>query len=1061
MYVELEISSHDILINQIPTGNNPTIIEFFLNNYIKLNWKGNWAAGQYNVNDVIRYNQATWVANKNTTQTPSQISTDWGLMVVDGLDGVGVTNIDLIETIDLVDYYRMYFSDGSHFDYSLKNGEKGDIGTGIDDISSDNSITGKHIIRITLTNGSWYEFTVLDGIDGYTPIKGVDYFDGITPTIGENKHWYIGAIDTGIIAEGQDGVTPIITIGENENWYINGVDSGKPSRGANGTSAYEIYVVGGGTLSEVDFNESITDIPVHIRDETIHHTIEALNLLYSAINHNHNLNDLTEKSYNSLTNKPDLSSLHTHANKEDLDNYDPDNFEPANANIQEHIADTNIHIDSSSELGEDINESTHSLLLWNGLKALKVTFARLKTWIGSLYFAFGGNTFGVKKTIGSIDNQDFGIIANNTERVTILKNGNVGIGTTNPAEKLSIKDAGTIAGNGFPLGVHADDELVYMAGFFNDRKSSTIPGLAYFGWDNGDVNIGTFNGKFFLGAGGTVSSGAAIRMTIDNLSGNVGIYTSTPKSKLQVNGGIQCGDDTAAASADKVGTIRQRDVDNKTKLEFVRNNNGTYGWEQINDKLSLDQTTPQTVLGLLQNQSTAAMESAPLSAELLTSSGWSSSDWTGDFVNGFTHTTGNTTPLTNTLAALNNTLYQITWVITNRTAGSVNITFGGVSTGAVTASGNIGNKTASTGTLSIAPTTDFNGTIVISIKRITGTYAPTYQILDSTGVSNIEIRSSLNTLNNTFIGKGAGIYNTTGSYNSAQGRNALQNNTTGYYNSAQGAYALFANTTGFQNSAQGVQALQYNTTGFQNSAQGAYALFANTTGFQNSAQGVQALQYNTTGFQNSAQGVQALQYNTTGSYNSAQGYAALLNNTTGYYNSAQGAYALFANTTGSQNSAQGAYALLANTTGFQNSAQGAYALFANTTGFQNSAQGVSAGRYLADGVTANQTSNNSVFLGYNTKSKQASQTNEIVIGANAIGNGSNTVTLGNTSVTDTYLRGLVHLNNGIQIGDNTAAASEALKGVVRYRENAGGSFYEMCMKGTDGVYRWTSIVTIQ
>ena len=31
------------------------------------------------------------------------------------------------------------------------------------------------------------------------------------------------------------------------------------------------------------------------------------------------------------------------------------------------------HVDSSSELGEDINETNHSLFLWNGLKALKVT----------------------------------------------------------------------------------------------------------------------------------------------------------------------------------------------------------------------------------------------------------------------------------------------------------------------------------------------------------------------------------------------------------------------------------------------------------------------------------------------------------------------------------------------------------------------------------------------------------------------------------------------------------------------------------------------------------------
>ena len=66
--------------------------------------------------------------------------------------------------------------------------------------------------------------------------------------------------------------------------------------------------------------------------------------------------------------------------------------------------------------------------------------------------------------------------------------------------------------------------------------------------------------------------------------------------------------------------------------------------------------------------------------------------------------------------------------------------------------------------------------------------------------------------NNLFIGGGgqssigeAGATHK-GSYNTAQGVNALQYNTTGYSNSAQGVQALYSNTTGNYNSAQGVQA---------------------------------------------------------------------------------------------------------------------------------------------------------------------------------------------------------------------------------------------------------------
>ena len=124
--------------------------------------------------------------------------------------------------------------------------------------------------------------------------------------------------------------------------------------------------------------------------------------------------------------------------------------------------------------------------------------------------------------------------------------------------------------------------------------------------------------------------------------------------------------------------------------------------------------------------------------------------------------------------------------VTNRTAGTFSITFGGVTTSSLSATGAVGIKATSTGTLSIAPTTDFNGTIVISIKQITGTYNPTYVIKDNAGNNTLEIRSGLASLNNTFIGVNAGRYNTTGKYNSAQGYASLYSLTTGSYNTAQG-----------------------------------------------------------------------------------------------------------------------------------------------------------------------------------------------------------------------------------------------------------------------------------
>ncbi|MDW8279547.1 MAG: hypothetical protein RMK17_00005 [bacterium] len=136
-----------------------------------------------------------------------------------------------------------------------------------------------------------------------------------------------------------------------------------------------------------------------------------------------------------------------------------------------------------------------------------------------------------------------------------------------------------------------------------------------------------------------------------------------------------------------------------------------------------------------------------------------------------------------------------------------------------------------------------------------------------------------------------------------------------------------------------------------------------------------------------------------GSYNTGVGLNVLLSNTTGSYNSAIGALTLYSNTTGYSNSAIGTGALYSNTTGYLNSAIGVRALDSNTTGYFNSALGVNAGRYIADGSSPNQTSNTSVYLGAETKALANGDTNEIVIGYNTTGFGSNSAAYGNSSIT--------------------------------------------------------------
>lgn len=175
---------------------------------------------------------------------------------------------------------------------------------------------------------------------------------------------------------------------------------------------------------------------------------------------------------------------------------------------------------------------------------------------------------------------------------------------------------------------------------------------------------------------------------------------------------------------------------------------------------------------------------------------------------------------------------------------------------------------------------------------------------------------------------------------------------------------------------------------------------------------------------NTSFGDYALRNNVSGSNDTAFGYGVLNLNTTGSYNTGLGTLALGANTTGSYNTAIGQEALYYNNTGYQNVAIGKSASSGNTSGYQNLSLGESAGRLIADGTAESSNANNSVFLGYDSRPSILGQTNEIVIGASSRGNGSNSVTLGNTDITKTILRG------NVGIGTETPQAKLQVVGVV-------------------------------
>ena len=243
---------------------------------------------------------------------------------------------------------------------------------------------------------------------------------------------------------------------------------------------------------------------------------------------------------------------------------------------------------------------------------------------------------------------------------------------------------------------------------------------------------------------------------------------------------------------------------------------------------------------------------------------------------------------------------------------------------------------------------------------------------------------------NIFIGGGGNSVTidddvVNGSYHTAVGVEALFSNTYGAFNTAIGYRSLYTNDTGNLNTAIGDRS-QYNSVSSNNTSAGSFSLNANTTGFGNTAIGGLSQQYNTEGIYNNSLGLSALYSNTTG------------NNNTGI---------------------------------------GVESVQFNSTGSDNIGIGHRAGKFFGS-TSPVTTCNSSVFIGNITKASANNNSNEIVIGHTAVGNGSNSVTLGNSSITKTILRG----NTLIGTTTSTFTAERLqVSGDINVYNSVGGGVY--------------------
>ena len=293
--------------------------------------------------------------------------------------------------------------------------------------------------------------------------------------------------------------------------------------------------------------------------------------------------------------------------------------------------------------------------------------------------------------------------------------------------------------------------------------------------------------------------------------------------------------------------------------------------------------------------------------------------------------------------------------------------------------------------------------------------------------------------NNTAVGAYS-LVSTTGVENSVIGAAALERNLGGNGNTAIGYYSLRNNLSGSNNTALGRNSLIIDPPGSNNTVIGASADLGATNLTNATAIGYQAKVAASNTIQLGADGTNGTTAITnvktsgtitagTVTYPNTHGQANQVLSTTG---SGTLAWATpltgdlkFISSTGT-NVGVGYGTTLGNATGTDNVALGRNALgnyYVSNSGSQNVGIGTDAGDYTTSGSrnvyvgvetgVHNQTGNDNTFVGFKASTSTGNRTNinnisnSTAIGANAVVAASNTIQLGNTSVTDVKTSGTI------------------------------------------------------
>ena len=518
-------------------------------------------------------------------------------------------------------------------------------------------------------------------------------------------------------------------------------------------------------------------------------------------------------------------------------------------------------------------------------------------------WSLSGNNLTGSELFGSANSQPVKIISNNSERMRITETGNVGIGVSDPAQKLSLgSPSGNVAIQLFSGGVNPPSPETNPSVAVNNASIGAVA------WLN-PANVLTSNDLYAQGSFSGTSASNYLQVSGFGFAVPTYAVITGIEVLIERNSPVSSTIQDNIVSLVKGGTITG---DNKATPAFWASADAdvSYGGNSV---LWGTSWTPAEVndanFGVVISASSNAVSIANIDHIGIKVYYSNDYNWTAGLDvsdNNRFKISSSSSPGTNDRLSIGldgNAKFTGRVQGQNAQADDEFITKGQLAANSWSLKGNTGTD----------PSTDFIGTTDGAILKFK--------------VNNIVSGIVDTILSNSSFGYRTLVANTFGSLNTAIGDEALASNTTGSFNTANGCEALKLNKGGIENTATGYQALGSNISGANNTANGMEALYLNSTGNNNTANGVSALVSNTTGYDNSATGVDALFLNNTGYANTANGYQALFTNSTGHSNVAIGTNALYSNTTINNLVAIGDSALYKNTEGDDNTAIGSKTLY--------------------------------------------------------------------------------------------------------------------------------------